>query len=186
MKELWKYIPSFEGIYQISNFGRLKSFKKNPNGYILKQTNKKGGYFAVVLSCFDKKRHTRIHRLVAESFIPNIHNKYEVNHKDMNKQNNHVDNLEWVTKSENNIHASKLKPEKNFGMIRYNQIIHPKTILQFDFENNLIAEFNNSKEAQDKTGVCQRNILQVAGKDEYKPGKTRKQAGGFIWKFKED
>jgi len=184
--EIWKDIEGFRGIYQVSNHGGLKSFKAKSYGRILKNTNAKGGYYSVVLRSHNGKvRFTRIHRLVAEAFIPNPNNLREVNHKDGNKQNNTVENLEWVTPSENIQDAMKRSPQMVSGMNHYNQFVRPKTIVQFSLDSKYIAEYPNAAEAAKSTGVCQRNILQVASKEEYKPGRTRKQAGGFIWKYKE-
>ena len=72
------------------------------------------------------------------------------------------------------------------GMNHYNQYERPREILMFDKDGNYLASFPNSKIAEEITGVCHRNILQVASKDEYKPGKIRSTAGGFIWKFKDE
>jgi len=184
--ELWKDIYGFEGVYQISNKGRTKSFKKDKQGRILSNKNQKGDYLAVILQCNHKVRHTRMHRLVAETFIPNPDNKPEVNHKDGNKQNNTVENLEWVTRKENSLDAMQRNPNMLKGMNAYNKFIRPKTIQQFTLDGEYVREYHNSKEASDATGICGRNILQVASETEYKPGKTRKQAGGFIWEFKEE
>lgn len=183
-KEIWKDVEGWEGIYAISNLGRLKSFKKYPEGYIMKMTNETGWYFSVVLCQGDRSESTRIHRLVAKHFIPNPENKKTVNHKDLNKQNNIASNLEWATQKENNAHAGENLPHKNDGMINYNQNVKTTPIHQFSINGDFIAEYKNGKEASDSTGVCHRNIMQVAAKTEYKPGLTRKQAGGFIWKFK--
>jgi hypothetical protein len=115
MKEVWKDIVGFEGFYQVSNLGRVKSLeKKVPYGYglrtiperILKNNINQCGYCYVVLYKDTCKRKHKVHRLVAEAFIENPNNKKCVNHKDGNKQNNCVDNLEWVTHSENMQHAS--------------------------------------------------------------------------------
>jgi len=184
--EQWKDVKGFEGIYQISDHGRLKSYKKDKSGRILSNINKKGGYFSVVLCYQRKTRYCRLHVLVAEAFIPNPLNKPAINHKDANKQNNFVDNLEWVTPRENSLHAAKNVPASIAGMNHYNQFVRPKTIEQLSLDGRIIAEYRNSEEAQKATGVCQRNILQVANKTEYKPGKTRRQAGGFIWRFKNE
>ena len=184
-KEIWKDIPGHEGFYQISNFGRLKSFKSDKNGRILKNTNKNGWYFTVVLQSKNKPTVTkRIHRLVAELFIPNPNNCKQVNHKDLNKQNNDFSNLEWVTEKQNALHAVKHRPSMIAGMNHYNQVIKPNIIQQFDLDGNFISEYKNGKDASNATGVCHRNILQVAKKEEFKKGHTRKQAGGFIWKYK--
>lgn len=190
MEEIWKDIKGFEGEYQISNNGRVKSFLGNPKGRIRKNTNKKGWYLTMVLHHKNGDRKdgmtVRIHRLVAEHFIPNPLNLHEVNHKDFNKQNNHVNNLEWVSRYQNHIHAVRNIPSMTAAMIKYNQTIRPKVILQFDLNGNIIGEYKNGKEASLKSNVCQRNILQVANKTEYRPGLSRKTAGGFIWRFKEE
>lgn len=182
--EAWKDIKGFEGIYQISNMGRVKSFKADPNGRILSIKNSKGDYLNIVLCHGNKRRSVKVHRLVAEAFIPNPDNKPEVNHKDGNKQNNRADNLEWVTRRENHRHALDRNPNMIKGIIRYNRYTRPKTIQQFSLDGNFVAEYPNAAEASRVTGICQRNILQVANMDEYRPGKTRRQAGGFIWRFK--
>ena len=184
--EIWKDISGFEGIYQISNHGRLKSFKELPQGRILSNINNKGGYLSVVLCSRDRKRYCRMHVLVAAGFIDNPQNKPEVNHKDGNKQNNFFWNLEWTTRVENHHHMMKSKKTQCIsGMNRYNTDIRPKKIMQLSMNGEIISEFKNSKEAGRATGICHRNILQVAAETEYKPGLKRRQAGGFIWRFKD-
>ena len=101
--EKWRAIPGYEGFYQVSDLGNIRSIRFN------KIRNMKSwdshGYRAVEL-CMNNNRYTvGIHRLVALTFIPNPENKPEVNHKDRNKSNNNVENLEWVTQSENVAHA---------------------------------------------------------------------------------
>ena len=186
MEEVWKDIKGFEGVYQISNTGKQKSFKASPEGRILSNKNKKGDYLSVVLQYKGLIRYTRMHILVAEAFVPNPFNKPQINHMDGNKQNNSADNLEWVTPQENVIDAIKRNPSMVKGINEYNIFIRPKTIQQFTLNYNLLDEFPNAVEAGRITGVCHSNILQVASGDEYKPGKTRKQAGGFVWKFKDE
>ncbi len=185
-KEIWKDIPGYEGEYQISNRGRLKSFMRNKLGEIRSVKNRHGLYQTIPLCVCQKKKTVRIHRLVAEAFIPNPENKPTVNHKDLDKQNNYASNLEWATYKENINHAIKRIPSMIKGMNNYNQNIRPRTIIQLDLYGRFIAEFKNSIEAGKATGVCYRNILQVASKDEYKPGLTRKQAGGFKWRYKDE
>lgn len=185
--ETWKDIQGWEGLYQVSSYGRLKSFKGDPAGRILKNTNKKGGYFSVVLQAKNRRpRYCRMHRLVAEAFIPNPLKKTAVNHIDCNKQNNHVKNLEWATPSENSLHAAKFKPSMIYGMNEHNKKLRPRTVLQFTLSGELLGVFPNAKAAGRATGVCSRNIHQVASKTEYKPGMVRSQAGGFRWEFKEE
>lgn len=181
--EIWKDVIGFEGIYQISNHGRIKSFKKNKKGQILSNVNKNGDYFSIVLQSGNKMVSTRIHRLVVEHFIGPIPKGYQVHHIDGNKQNNHVDNLEIISQRTHAILSRIDNPKMIEGMVNYNQNIRPKKIYQYALDGSFIAEYSNSAEASKATGVCSRNILQVANKDEYKPGHIRKQAGGFVWSF---
>ena len=99
--ELWKPVVGYEGYYEISNLGNVKSLRF---GKILKPSNS-GGYAHIALVSDGTPRYFLVHRLVATSFIPNPHNKLEVNHIDGDKKNNCVDNLEWVNRSENQSHA---------------------------------------------------------------------------------
>jgi hypothetical protein len=106
--EIWKDIQGYEGIYQISNLGRIKSLHRDyTNGRILNPAKNNRGYLRLGLSGNGKVRYDSVHRLVAETFIPNPKNLPEVNHIDGNKLNNRVENLEWVTKGENQAHAYK-------------------------------------------------------------------------------
>lgn len=102
--ELFRDIPGFEKLYQISNFGRIKSFKNDKFIY-LKPRIVTDNYLAVRLYKNLKGINFKIHRLVAEVFIPKLEDKNQINHKDGDKSNNHVDNLERVTSSENIQHA---------------------------------------------------------------------------------
>lgn len=186
MSEIWKWISGFEGLYKISNKGRVKSFhRKKKKGKIL-SANNKSGYKKINLSKNGKCYSIRIHRLVAEAFIPNPENKSQINHLDMNKSNNKVENLEWVTPAENVRHAVKNKPEMIESLINYNKYEKPRTVQQLTMDGEVVAEYCNAQEAARETDVCGRSILMVANKKEYSPGKHRKQAGGFIWKFKNE
>ena len=105
--EIWRDIEGFEGHYQISNYGRVKSFK-NGEVIIRKPHVDKDGYLQI---CFcDKSNHKwfKVHRLVAIAFIPNPENKETINHIDGCKMNNFVENLEWATRTENNQHAVRI------------------------------------------------------------------------------
>ena len=110
MEEIWKPIKGYEGLYEVSNLGRVKSLKRwhHPRENILKNKFTTDGYYETALLKNGKYKYIRTHRIVAQTFIPNEMNKKEVNHKDGNKLNNCVDNLEWVTSSENQKHAYKL------------------------------------------------------------------------------
>jgi hypothetical protein len=100
-EEVWKDINGFEGLYEVSNYGRVRTIKTQ---LIRSPFFHKKKYLKVTLRRKDHKKHYRIHRLVAQAFIPNPDNKAEVNHKDFNKINNHVNNLEWTTQEENTNH----------------------------------------------------------------------------------
>lgn len=114
MKEIWKTIEDYPN-YQVSNLGRVKSLarewivgignKRFHDEMILKLHNKKRGYKDVCLFKNGKRKYYFVHRLVAQAFILNPENKPEPNHIDGNPSNNKVNNLEWVTKSENRLHA---------------------------------------------------------------------------------
>lgn len=116
--EIWKSIPGYEGYYEASNLGRIRSVeRKIPHpmlltgqtihSKILKLNKDADGYFVLSIQKEGKTLFTFAHRLVAMAFIPNPDNKPCVNHKDGNKQNNHVENLEWCTVLENNRHAHR-------------------------------------------------------------------------------
>ena len=101
--EIWKPIKEFDGKYQISNFGNIKS-----NNKILKPRLANGGYYRINLYYKGKYKTYNIHRFVANEFCENKYNKRCVNHKDCNTKNNNADNLEWVTHRENQMHSRKL------------------------------------------------------------------------------
>lgn len=118
LKEKWKDIEEYEGLYQISNMGKIRSmdhYASNGKSIILYKgktkklhTNKRTKYLSVMLSKNNKDRRFYIHRLVAQAFIPNPQNLPQVNHIDGDKKNNCVNNLEWCSRSYNMEHAKKL------------------------------------------------------------------------------
>lgn len=158
MKELWKSFKDDEN-YLISNYGRVYSLKSN---MYLSQRLNKNGYLSVKLYCNGKKRNEYIHRLVALTFIDNPDKLPQVNHLDENKQNNYVENLQWVTSKENN----------NYGS--HNEKVakaHRKPVMCVE----LNRIFDSAKEAERITGIFATQINAVCrGK-----GKT---AGGYHWR----
>lgn len=125
MEEVWKDIEGYEGLYQVSNLGRVKSLERivcqGKQGQriipekIRKSKHTADGYLEMALCKDCKRKFIRTHRLVAFAFCENPQNKTEVNHIDGNKLNNRADNLEWVTSSENQIHAYKIGLQKVSG-----------------------------------------------------------------------
>lgn len=164
MKEIWKDIKNYEGHYQVSNLGRVKSIKFGKE-IILKQQQCMDGYYYVNLSKNGIAKRYYVHRLVAEAFIDNSDNLPCVNHKDENKQNNVVSNLEWCTHEYNNNYGTRIERCS-------------KTVLQFDLNGNLIKEWKSLHECN-RNGFNQGDICKCCN------GK-RKTAKGFIWKYKNE
>lgn len=119
----WAPIIGYEGLYEISDTGKVKSFQRNKERILPPQLNI-DKYFYIELSCYGVVKYHMISRLVAKAFIPNPENKPQVNHMDGNKQNNHWSNLEWCTQSENIQHAQRtgLKPMVTAGSFKKGHI----------------------------------------------------------------
>ena len=169
-EEIWRDISGYEGHYQVSNFGRVKSFHKG--GRILKP-GLVLGYLKVSLNSGGKVAQRKVHRLVAEAFIPNPNGKPEVNHIDGNPRNNHVDNLEWCTQLENIRHAyaTGLIPQgedRKQAKLTNAQVVYIR-------EN---PDGLTNMELATKFAVCHQLISQV------QLGKIFKNAGGTIRKDK--
>lgn len=173
--EIWKDIEGYVGLYQVSNLGRIKSLANRSNHkdeVILKPATVQG-YKKVNLYKNSNGKIYPVHRLVATAFISNEFNKEEVNHIDGNKNNNCVENLEWNTKKENQIHCVKtglrIMPKGINSKLS-------KKVAKIDIQNGKIIEIYNSyREAERMTGIAHSNIKRcVTGK--------YKQVGGFKWK----
>lgn len=108
MNEVWKLIEDYPE-YEISNLARIRRIKGKHclYGRIIKQQLNRGKYSMVFLSIKGNKHYKQVHRLLAKAFIPNPKNKPQINHKDSNRSNNSLSNLEWVTASENSLHYTK-------------------------------------------------------------------------------
>lgn len=180
-QEIWKPIKGYEGYYEISNKGNVRSL----NRYILRKGHKKPvfweskilkphinlqGYYSVALSDKDHNRkRKRINRLVAEAFIPNPDNLTRVNHKDENKTNNNVENLEWCTTQYNNTYGTRMERIAKANC---------KKIFQYDLNGNLIKIWESVKECAkngfSKSGVSEASNYRynVVGNNKYK---------GFKW-----
>ena len=116
MREIWKPIKDYEGLYEVSNLGNIRSYIYHNGTYdrILKPRKVKDGYLMVVLTKEKKRKSFQVHQLVARTFIPNIKGYKEVNHKNLDKTDNCVTNLEWTTRRENVLHYWKLNKERRF------------------------------------------------------------------------
>lgn len=184
MEEIWKDIKNYEGLYQISNYGRVKSLPKKLNNHtgfkitkemILKPRINKKGYVKYALYKNRKQKNISAHRLVAEAFIPNPENKPQVNHISGIKTDNNVSNLEWCTNSENQIHAFKMGLQKRR---KGKNNITSKKVVQYDLNNNFIKEYYGVKEASEKIGIHPSNIYKCCRGE-------KKQTKGFVFKYKE-
>lgn len=178
--EAWKFIQGYEGLYQVSSLGRIKSVarcrKNNGNSQtlmeerLLKQSKNNKGYCRVELCKDGARKPFSVHRLVADAFVINPLNKPEVNHIDEDKSNNKADNLEWCTTKENINHG-----EHN----RKSSITRGYAIQALNDCGDLINEFPSMCEAQRQTGIPQQNISRcIYGKC--------KQAGGYIWRLNKE
>lgn len=163
--EEWKIINDTTN-YEISNSGRVRNIK---TGRILKGRLSKSGYLQVNLTTKEtlKQKNYYIHRLVAIYFIENPENKREVNHKNGDKINNHVENLEWVTSSENQKHKHSILKKNKTSQRR---------IGKFDKNDILLEEYSSILEAAKSFGKSRVNIDNALQK-------KQKTAYGFIWKY---
>lgn len=144
MEEIWKEIKGYEELYQVSNLGRVKSLdrvisNRNYKGKLLKSSKTKGGYLQVSLWKENKLKRCYIHRLVAEAFLPNPLNLPCVNHKDENKTNNHVENLEWCSYEYNNRYGTRTeKITKTMN----------KPVLQLRMDGSLVRVWPSVREVE--------------------------------------
>lgn len=181
MKEIWKDINNYEGLYQVSNLGNIKSLdkiikQKNKvnqyqkhlyKGKVLKKQIQKNGYEVVNLYKEQQMSKKLVHRLVANAFISNESNMKYINHKDNNRKNNNVNNLEWCTQKEN----------INYAYKKGNKIPpNMKKIFQLNNEERILNIFNSITEAERKTGIKASNISKCCRN-------LREKAGGYKWKY---
>ena len=163
MNEIWKDIEGYDGIYQVSNLGRVRSVDHIGNtggrkagrtalykGKVLKQQISSSGYFQVVLVRYPN---ISVHRAVAKAFVPGYFEGAQVNHKDENKQNNRYDNLEWVTQKENNNYGTRNK--RCLEWLNKNRAI---SVEQYTLDGILVAEYPSQGAAARSIGCCQKDI----------------------------
>jgi hypothetical protein len=183
MEEVWKDVVGYEGLYQVSNIGRIKSVKRYANSKsnklrsvpekIIKSKINKHGYECVQLHDDGARKHITVHRVVALAFITNSCGKPQINHIDGIKTNNSVTNMEWCTNSENMIHAHKLGlVQMPLGEKHYMS----KAITQYNKDGEYIKNYKCMSDAQRELGIDTSCITRCC-KGKYQT------AGGFIWRY---
>lgn len=192
MKEIWKDIEGYKGLYQASNLGRIRSLthevhcgltphsKAIKKGKILQAHPNLRKYLTVVLSAKNKRKTITVHRLIAQTFIPNPQNLPQVNHIDGDKNNNCVNNLEWCSAKENIQHSWKNGLSKSYthpkGVLTKYSASLCKQVDQFDLYNNYIKTFSSVSEASRMMNCSISNIKDCCRG-------RQKTAKGFIWRF---
>ena len=174
--EIWKPVVGFEGLYEVSSTGKVKTlakeWKSSPTFIskhkerILCEKMSNSGYLLVSLYKNNKQFNGYIHRLVAGAFVPNPDGKPEVNHIDGNKLNNCPENLEWVTRKENVHHA------------QVNGLLRTTPVEQYDLDGNLVRKWGSIKEAADQQGFLKSGIIACCN------GRYR-TSNGYRWKYSE-
>lgn len=159
MIEEWRDVPGYEGLYEVSNLGRVRR-----NGRILRPYKDTWGYLSVSLSKNGIRRIVSVHRLVAQSFIPNPNNYPQINHRDENKTNNAISNLEWCTCEYN----------QNYGT-RNERLSKP--VLQYDLLGNFVREWPSVSKVEEEMGITHISDC-CLGRYGYKTAK------GFVWRYK--
>lgn len=188
--EEWRDVVGYEGLYQVSNLGRVKSLKRNSIPYYYKNTlttytvNERickqsivMGYLMVNLSKNNIKEQIKVHRLVAMMFIPNPNNYPQVNHKNENKLSNKSENLEWCTSKYNNNYGTR---NKRISKKQRNDPRFSKKIMQFSLDGKFIKEWESICEAG-RAGYNRKSISNICNKE-----KGYHTANGFLWKFSDD
>ena len=179
----WKDIVGYENEYQINQFGEIRTLKDSPKlkkyDVLKPQISKRNGYVYQMLYKNGKEKLLRVHRLVAMAFLPNPNNLPQVNHKDGNKQNNSVDNLEWCEQSDNMKHAYKnglqIPSENQRRAIINTNKLKQKKVCQIK-DGEVINTFSGISEASRQTKISISCILRCCNL-------KRKSTNGYEWRF---
>lgn len=162
-------IRGYEGLYKLDSHGNIYSVKRSK---LLRPGCNKQGYNTVVLCKEGKEKSFKVHRLVAITFIPNPNNYPCINHKDENKTNNEVSNLEWCTYQYNINYGTGI--ERRSETMKNDPTKLRKSVVQLSLSGNLVKEYRSTKEAAEHTGIDRRRISSVLNN-------PKRQAGGFLW-----
>lgn len=179
MEEIWKPVVGYEGFYEVSSMGRVKSLERKDclgrtvKERILKQAVTHDGYLRVGLYAGGKLKTLKIHRLVCEAFNDNRDEKPEVNHINEDKTDNRASNLEWCTRTWNNNHGTR-----NERAAKSIAKALSKPVGQYTRDGELVKIWSSTMEVQRQAGFSQGNISKAANGN-------RKTAYGFIWKYKD-
>lgn len=182
MDEIWKDIRGYEGLYQVSNLGRVKGLarvsldKRYLPDRILEGSVYSTGYIVVKLRVNGFAKRFSIHRLVAEHFIPNHENLPVINHKDENKLNNRIDNLEWCTHKYNATYGSAR--ERAMESFKKN---NSKVVYQFSLNGEFICEYDSVSSAADSTNTRRSEVWVCCNMVE-----NSISANGFMWRYAND
>ena len=169
--QIWKDIEGYKGHYQISNYGNVRSLKKD--AFLMKGGYLKG-YKIISLWKNGTGKMFRVHRLVAAAFIPNPDNKPCIDHIDGNRTNNHADNLRWVTAKEN---SNNYNAPNTYKGKKINK--GGKAVLQYDLEGNFIKEWVTTMEIQRQLNYHRSNISNCCNG-------LVKTAYNYIWRYKNE
>lgn len=176
-KEIWKPVAGYEGLYEVSNEGNVRSLKSGRwrnRRKILTPRKIDNGYHLVALCKDGTGKQMYVHRLVAQAFIPNPNNLETVNHKDEVKTNNNVSNLEWMSHKDNNNFGTR---NRRIAEARVNHPKLSKLVQMLDKSTGeLLETFPSMDEARRVTGIAQSSIYKCCR------GKL-KSAGGYVWKY---
>lgn len=182
--EEWRDVAGFEGWYMVSSCGRIKRIVsktgKHKTERLLRASPNGRGYPSVQLFSKDNYGQFRVHRLVCAAFIPFMDGKNVVNHKNMNRADNRVENLEWCTQSENLKHGFRVTGRRGSGFELIGSRCHSAIeVCQIDLRGAVIASFYGAAEAGRFTGISSNNIRRCARGELI-------TCGGFKWKYKKD
>lgn len=189
VREIWKDIPGFEGFYKINRNGNVLSIRNRPKSKVKNKVIDRPGLLKILTGngykyfkawIYGKSTHVLIHRAIAQCFIPNPENKPHVNHKNANRSDNRIRNLEWVTPKENAMHAWNMglyqDPPKFWLGKRGKSHIRSKPINRINTDGRIIKRYENACFAAEDLGLDRRTVSKVAC------GKL-KHIKGFLFKF---